>query len=81
MQNKKSRKKQVVIENYEPKEKMGPGKNEPTPTVIFHGIKQKCEEEMLVNLVQKVHEGTKAHAECIEIGDGITTSLITTMNH
>ena len=39
MQNRKSRKKQVNVENYEPKEKMGPGKNDPTPTVIFHGIK------------------------------------------
>ena len=60
---------------------MGPGINDPTPTVIFHGIKQKCDEDLIHNLVQKVHEGTNAHAECIEIGDGITTSLITTMNH
>jgi hypothetical protein len=35
----KSRKKQVKIDNYNPREKMGPGKNDPTPTVIFHGIK------------------------------------------
>jgi len=35
----KSRKKEVKIDNYNPKEKMGPAKNDPTPTVIFHGVK------------------------------------------
>ena len=35
----KSRKKNKKIENYEPKSKVGPGAGNPTPTVIFHGIK------------------------------------------
>ena len=35
---------------------------------------------MLTNLVEQVKQGTKGHAECIEIGNGIVSSLINTMN-
>ena len=48
--------------------------------MIFHGVRQVCSEVLLTNLVEQVHQGTKGHVECIEIGNGDMTSLFTTMN-
>jgi hypothetical protein len=42
---KKSRKKMEAL--FQPKVKLGPDANEPTPTVLFHGVKQRCSEFMI----------------------------------
>jgi palmitoyl-protein thioesterase len=34
---------------------------------------------MLTNLEKEVREGTKGHAECIEIGNGMVSSIFNTM--
>lgn len=35
---------------------------------------------MLTNLEEKVRAGTHAYTECVEIGDGSRTSVITSLN-
>ena len=39
---------------YQSKARQGPSDG-PTPTVIFHGIRQVCTEDLLTNLVEQVH--------------------------
>ena len=43
------------------------------PTIVFHGMHDNCENNKV--LVDLLAEGTNAHAECIEIGDGVKTSI------
>ena len=42
---KKSRKKMEAV--FQPKVKLGPNAQEATPTVLFHGVKQRCSEFMI----------------------------------
>lgn len=35
---------------------------------------------MIVNLEQKIRAGTHAYTQCVEIGDGMRTSVITSLN-
>ena len=51
-----------------------------TPTLIFHGIRQKCEEPNIQDHVNILRKGTGGHVECIEIGNGDVTSIFTPMN-
>ena len=39
-----------------------------------------CTEDLLKNLVEQIHQATKGHTECIEIGNGDMTSIFTTIN-
>ena len=45
------------------------------PTVVFHGMHDNCENN--AQLVDLLADGTKAHVECIEIGNGVSTSMWT----
>lgn len=77
---KQSRLKNKAKSEPETRPRVGANTNEPVPTVVFHGVKQKCSEDLLVNLVQKIKDGTKGYVECVEIGDGPVTSIFTTLN-
>lgn len=72
----KSRKKTVEFEP-KPRMKAPDGK---TPTVIFHGVRQKCIEPQLQDYVNIIYEGTGGYVECIEIGNGDVTSIFSPMN-
>lgn len=66
-------------ENFMPKGRAGPDTNKPTPNVVFHGFKQSCYDAKIVENVNEIREGTGAITECIEIGDGVQTSVFTSM--
>lgn len=52
---------------------LGASSRESVPTIVFHGMHDNCENnKALVDILAK---GTNAHVECIEIGDGVTTSI------
>ena len=72
-----SRKKAQVA--FVPKERRGPKSNEPVPTAIFHGVRQKCNEEKLILLEEEVRKGTGGYAQCIEIGNGEVSSIFSPM--
>ena len=55
--------------------RFGPASEDPTPTVLFHGVKQRCSEFMIQNLVNELATGSGGHVECIEIGNGDVTSI------
>ena len=46
---------------------------EGVPTVVFHGMHDNCENNKV--LVGILKEKTHAYVECIEIGDGVSTSM------
>jgi hypothetical protein len=75
----KSRKKSMGFES-KPLMKYPNGQEIKTPTVIFHGVRQKCVEPQLVDYVTILSEGTGGYVECIEIGNGDVTSIFTPMN-
>jgi len=62
-----------------PKARTGPEANKPTPTAVFHGFKQSCYDAKVVENVNEIREGTGGMTECIEIGDGVQTSVFTSM--
>ena len=70
---------QSISIRFDPRPFADPAKKGPLPVAIFHGLHQDCKTESIMNLVQKVAEGTKGHVECIEIGNGIETTLWTSM--
>ena len=45
------------------------------PTVVFHGMRDNCDNNR--KLIEVLNEGTGELVDCIEIGDGINTSVWT----
>ncbi len=45
------------------------------PTAIFHGLGDACANRGMKEFTQEIAMGTGAHAECVEIGFGSTTSI------
>ena len=45
------------------------------PTVIFHGFGDQCSNEGMANFTKDIATETGAYAECIEIGDGASSSI------
>jgi hypothetical protein len=51
------------------KPREGPFQNETAPLVVFNGLKQDCEHEVVTLLIKHLREFNK-HVECIPIGAG-----------
>ena len=73
-----SRKKQTKTD-YFPKPREGPNKDGPIPVLLFHGVKQVCDEYIWNNLVSRLSRTTEGVVECIEIGDGPIASVFTSI--
>ena len=58
---------------------MGPNIDQSVPTVIFHGFKQSCTENKLIENIKYINEGTDGHTECVEIGNGAVASMFTSI--
>ena len=59
--------------------RVGPDTEKPVPTAFFHGFKQSCHDPKVVENVNEISNGTGGLTECIEIGDGVKTSVFTSM--
>ena len=68
----------TITNKFEPRPNTNP-KDMPTPTMIFHGVNSACSGDFEKNIVEQVHQATKGHVECIEIGNGKLDSYIKTM--
>ena len=73
-----SRKKETKTVYYA-KPREGPNKDGPIPVVVFHGVKQVCDEYIMINLVTRLSKTTGGVVECIEIGDGPIASVFTSI--
>ena len=72
-------KQHVQKSTFHSKSREGPETDKPAPTVVFHGFKQSCWEDKIVENVNAIREGTGGIVECIEIGDGVKSSVFTSM--
>ena len=52
-----------------------PPKATALPTVIFHGFGDQCSNPGMTDFTKEIGQQTGAYAECIEIGDGASSSI------